>query len=144
MPACRLLFTHLRKICPTFHATRLRALATDLGRGLNCPALVKHNIKRMDRPLGNSRLSAERTVLYTEVTHWVLAQVTEPLVLIDWSTLTPDHQWHGFRASLPVHGRALTIYEEVHPLQSLTNRHVHQVSCTTCARSCPGTYVQFS
>ncbi len=140
MPACRLLVTHLRKICPTIHATRLRTLVTavesaihhhrltltDLGRGLKSSALVKHNIKRMDRLLGNSRLSAERTVLYTAITRWVLAQVTEPLVLIDWSTLTPDHQWHVLRASIPVHGRALTIYEEVHSLQSLTNRHVHQ------------------
>jgi hypothetical protein len=139
MNACRLLFTHLRKICPTIHVTRLRALVTaveaaiqhrltltDLGRGLKSFALVKHNIKRMDRLLGNGRLSAERIVLYTEIAHWALAQVTEPLVLIDWSTLTPDHQWHVLRASIPVQGRALTIYEEVHPLQSLTNRHVHQ------------------
>jgi hypothetical protein len=93
---------------------------------LKSPALVKHNITRMDRLLGNGRLSAERTGLYTVVTQWILAQVTEPLVLVDWSTLTPDHHWHVLRASIPVQGRALTIYEAGHPLQSLTNRHVHR------------------
>jgi hypothetical protein len=65
--------------------------------------------------LSNGRLSAERIVLYAEIAHWALAQVTEPLVLIAWSTLTPDHQGHVLRASIPVHGRALTIYEAVHP-----------------------------
>ena len=102
MNGCRLLLSHIRTVCPTIHLTRLRALLTavetatqqhrltltDLGRVLKSPALVKHNITRMDRLLGNGRLSAERTGLYTVVTQWILVQVTAPLVLVDWSTLT--------------------------------------------------------
>jgi hypothetical protein len=140
MNGCRLLLSHIRTVCPTIHLTRLRALLTavetatqqhrltltDLGRVLKSPALVKHNITCMDRLLGNGRLSAERTGLYTVVTQWILAQVTAPLVLVDWSTLTPDHHWHVLRASIPVQGRALPLYEEVHTLQSLTNRHAHR------------------
>ncbi|MEE8126256.1 MAG: hypothetical protein V3T42_10615 [Nitrospirales bacterium] len=73
MNACRLLFARLRTVCPTIHLTRLLALLTavdvvihhhqltlaGLGHGLRSPALVKHNIKRMDRLLGKGRLWAE-------------------------------------------------------------------------------------
>ncbi|WP_454064952.1 IS4 family transposase [Candidatus Nitrospira salsa] len=140
MPAIRFLRTHLQTTCPTIHATRLTALLsaveallhhprlplTELGRALRRPALVKHNIKRMDRLLGNSQLHGERVALYTALTQWLQGKVTAPLIVVDWSPLTSDQPWQLLRASLPVHGRALTIYEEVHPRKSLTNRRVHR------------------
>lgn len=139
MPALRFLWAHLQTTCPWIHATRLKALLsavdallhhprltlTELGRALRSPALVKHNIKRMDRLLGNGQLYTERTALSTVLTRWLLGKKTAPLILIDWSLLTANQHWHLLRASLPVHGRALTIYEEVHPRKSLTNRQVH-------------------
>jgi hypothetical protein len=140
MHAIHFLRTHLQTTCPTIHATRLTALLsavdalvrhprltlTELGRALRSPALVKHQIKRMDHLLGNGQLYAERTALYTVITQWLLAKVSAPLVLVDWSPLSSDQQWQVLRASIPVHGRALTLYEEVHPLKALANRRVHQ------------------
>lgn len=140
MPALQLLRTHLHTTCPTIHATRLTALLsaveallrhpcltlTGLGRALRSPALVKHNIKRMDRLLGNSQLYAERMALYAVVAQWLLSKIATPLIIVDWSPLTADQQWQLLRASLPVRGRALTVYEEVHPRKSLTNRRVHR------------------
>ena len=73
--ACHQLLTRLRTACPTIHPTRLRALLTavetavhhqrltltELGRGLQGSALVKHNIKRIDRLLGAHRQSNTHT-----------------------------------------------------------------------------------
>lgn len=140
MHAIRFLHTHLRNTCPTLHAKRLAVLLTAvetvtryhrltltaLGRALRSSALVKHTIKRMDRLLGNVRLETERTRLYAALAQWMLTGVRQPIVVIDWSDLTPNRQWHLLRASLPVGGRAMTVYEEVHPLRSLTNRRVHR------------------
>jgi len=89
MPALRFLRTYLQTTCPTIHATRLRArmsavevflyhprlTLTELGRALRSPALVKHNIKRIGRLLGNGHLYAERSTLYVVVTEWLLARV---------------------------------------------------------------------
>lgn len=140
MHACHLLATHLRLRCPTIHATRFNALLTavetathhqrltltELGRGLRSPALVKHNIKRIDRLLGNSRLWRERLMIFQAVVHWLLAGNSQPIVLVDWSDLTADRRWQVLRAAIPLRGRAVTIYEEVHPLRSLASRRVHR------------------
>lgn len=139
MPAIRFLRTHLRATCPTIHAKRLAVLLTaidavtrhhrltltELGRSLRSAAFVKHNIKRIDRLLGNGRLTTERTALYAALTQWLLARVPQPLILVDWSDLPPNRQWQLLRASIPIQGRALTLYEEVHPLKALGNRRVH-------------------
>ncbi len=151
MHAMRFLRTHLRRTCPTIHAKRLqvfltaietatrhhRLTLTALGRGLRSSALVKHQIKRMDRLVGNGRLGTERTMLYAALAQWFLANGTRLLVLIDWSDLTANRQWQLLRASLPVGGRALTLYEEVHPLRSLTNRRVHRVFLAQLAQILP-------
>ena len=140
MHAIRFLRTHLRQTCPTLHAKRVAVLLTAvetvtryhrltltaLGRALRSSALVKHNIKRMDRLLGNRQLARERTQLYAALAQWMLTGVRQPIMVIDWSDLTPNRHWHLLRASLPVGGRAMTLYEEVHPLRSLTNRRVHR------------------
>lgn len=140
MHAIRFLRTHLRHTCPTVHAKRFAVLLlavetvtryhrltlTALGRALRSAALVKHNIKRMDRLLGNRRLERERTRLYAALAQWMLTGLRQPILVIDWADLTPNRHWQLLRASVPVGGRALTVYEEVHPLRLLTNRRVHR------------------
>jgi hypothetical protein len=49
------------------------------------------------------------------------------IVIVDWSPLTDDQSQQLLRASLPVGGRSITLYEEVHPDSKLGNRRVqHQ------------------
>ena len=43
---------------------------------------------------------------------------------MDWSDLSADRHYHLLRASLPVGGRALTLYDEVHPSAKLGNPNV--------------------
>lgn len=129
----------IRSCCPGVHAARLavviaavgaavrcrRLTLTELGRALIGTAHVKHSIKRMDRLLGNSHLAAERFELYRVIAHRVLGTTRAPLIIVDWSDLTADRRWQLLRAAFPIGGRALTLYEEIHPLRHFANPQVH-------------------
>jgi hypothetical protein len=130
----------LRTQCPHVHAVRLtvilaavaaavrgrRLTLTELGRSLPGPARVKHNIKRIDRLLGNRHLATERMGLYRALARRVLGTQRAPVILVDWSDLTADRRWQLLRAALPIGGRALTLYEEIHPLRHFANPRVHR------------------
>ncbi|MEA3275524.1 MAG: IS4 family transposase, partial [Pseudomonadota bacterium] len=85
---------------------------TDVGRRFEGSALLRHKIKRSDRLLGNRHLRHEARSIYAALCRVVLARVCEPMILIDWSDLKADQSLHLLRASLPVGGRSLTLYEE--------------------------------
>jgi Transposase DDE domain len=134
----------LRTRCPHIHAVRLtvilaavgaavrgrRLTLTELGRSLPGTARVKHNIKRIDRLLGNRHLAAERIDLYRALAQRLLGTLREPVIIVDWSDLTTDRRWQLLRAALPVGGRALTLYEEIHPLRHFANPRVHRAFLT--------------
>jgi len=130
--------------CPRIHAARLtvilatvaaavrsrRLTLTELGRAVLGPARVKHNIKRIDRLLGNRHLQAEGWELYRVLARRTLGTLCEPLIIVDWSDLSADRRWQLLRAATPIGGRALTLYEEVHPLARLGNPRVHRAFLT--------------
>jgi hypothetical protein len=130
----------LRSRCPHIHAVRLtvilaavaaavrgrRLTLTELGRALLGPARVKHNIKRIDRLLGNRHLAAERWDLYQVLARHIVGTLCEPLIIVDWTDLSADRRWQLLRAALPIGGRCLTLYEEVHPLSRFGNPRVHR------------------
>lgn len=140
MHATRVLHKQIAKFCQTVHAVRLRALlagvetacsgapltVTGLGRWLRCKAKVKHAIKRMDRLLSNVHLHKERFEVYAAQGLLLLGGSHRPVILVDWSDLSYDRRFQLLRASVPVGGRALTLYEEVHPLSLLGNRAVQR------------------
>ena len=98
---------------------------------------VNHAIKRMDRLLSNGQLQGERESIHAALIHWVLGAQTQPVIVVDWSDLTADRRWQLLRASLPAGGRALTLYEEVHPLRRLTHPHVQRAFLHTLHRMVP-------
>lgn len=130
----------IRSCCPDIHAARLtvilaavaaavrgrRLTLTELGRSLVGSARVKHSIKRIDRLLGNRHLAAERFSLYQTLARRVLGALAQPLIVVDWTDLTADRRWQLLRAALPIGGRCLTIYEEIHPLRHFANPRVHR------------------
>jgi hypothetical protein len=130
----------LRTRCPHIHAGRLtvilaavsaavrsrRLTLTELGRALLGPAHVKHNIKRIDRLLGNRHLAAERGDLYQALARRIVGTLCAPLIIVDWTDLSADRRWQLLRAALPIGGRCLTLYEEVHPLTRFGNPRVHR------------------
>lgn len=139
MHALRILQQRLRCACPQIHLKRLTALLscvagalrgqrltlTELGRALPRQARVKHSIKRVDRLLGNVHLGSERFGIYQRIARWLLTGTQRPVIVVDWWDLTADRRWQLLRAALPMGGRTLTLYEEVHPLRHLGNRRVH-------------------
>lgn len=141
MYALPLLHKILRTQCSKIHSTRLntcliavqaltegaKASVTSLGRGLPGQAYDKHKIKRIDRLLSNNSLYQERYQIYAALTQQLLSGLPEPVIAIDWSPLCADQSWQLLRAALPVGGRSLTLYEEIHPRSKLANRKVqHQ------------------
>lgn len=140
MHALRLLHKMMAQACPQIHAIRLTALMASveallvgrqmslagLGRAMVTGARVKHNIKRVDRLIGNRHLWGERTELYGAIAGLVLGQGPRPVIILDWSDLREDRSWQLLRAAVPVGGRSLTLYEEVHPLSAYDNRGVRK------------------
>ncbi len=156
MHALNLLNTLFGKSLPDIHAIRLLALMeavrsvlkgspvsiTPMGRALTGAAYIKHKIKRIDRLGGNSHLHRERRAIYGKVIGWLVQGIKQPLILINWSDINQDRSQQLLRASLPVGGRALTLYEEIHPLCHLGNRQVqhrflHTLRALLPAACCP-------
>jgi hypothetical protein len=130
----------IRSCCPYIHAARLtvilaavgaavrarRLTLTELGRALVGAPRPKHDIKRIDRLLGNHHLAAERFELYQVLARRVVGALREPLIVVDWSDLTPNRRWQLLRAGMPIGGRCLTLYEEIHPLTRLGSPRVQR------------------
>ena len=129
MHATQIINTHLKKTCQAIHKKRMMALmsmveaciqgkklsVTGLGRAIKNAVYEKHNIKRADRLISNPNLNHERGLLYRTMAKWIIGNHKQPVILVDWSDLREDRSFHLLRASLPVGGRALTLYDEVHP-----------------------------
>jgi hypothetical protein len=107
-------------------ATLLRAVAavlkggrlslTHLGRNLPGDARVKHQIKAVDRLLGNLHLSAERDGIYRAIAHSILLGKRRPIIVVDWSDFQSGRRWVMLKAAVPVGGRAISLYERVFPI----------------------------
>ena len=139
MHAMKMLHQILKKHCPDIHTYRLTSLmdvvesltygqtltVTGLGRSSLRSISMKHGIKQSDRLIGNGHLFAERHSIYEAVTQMLLENNKRPLILIDWSDYSHDRSQQLLRASIPVGGRALTLYEEVHPLKDYGKARIH-------------------
>lgn len=140
MHATRLLHDRLCSQCPEIHLKRVQSLiaavtallsvrrlcVTALGRALHSSAKVKHNIKRIDRLVSNAHLLVERRAIYRALGRWLIASNTQPIIIVDWSPVSFDDRLYVLRAAVPLGGRALPIYEEVHPRNKQNNRAVHR------------------
>ena len=140
MQAVKMLHQALNESCPEIHAYRLTALmagvealvtgqtltVTGLGRALPRDISMKHGIKQSDRLVGNVHLFEERCAIYQAVCRRLIGDQKRPLIIIDWSDYTHDRAQQLLRASVPVGGRALTLYEEVHPLAAYGNARIQK------------------
>jgi Transposase DDE domain len=95
-----------------------------IGRVLRGGALPKHGIKRVDRLLGNPKMVGDRMFFFLAIAHRLLRGCTRPVVLVDWTQAGGQHV--ALVAAVPIGGRALPIYVEVHPLKKLGNAAVEK------------------
>ena len=127
----------VRSCSPVVHAVRITAVTAlvegiirggrlspaTIGRVLPSRALPKHGIKRVDRLLGNPKMVGDRQFFFRVTARRLLQGCARPVILADW-TQSGDHV--ALVAAVPIGGRALPIYIEVHPLKKLGNAAVEK------------------
>ena len=130
----------LRCCAPLMHAARWQvlrdvAVSAVCGRALTLSSLalgtvratsVRHRVKCVDRLLANAHLESERIEAYGALARAWLSGLPQLLIVVDWSSLSADLQWHWLRASVVVDARSITLYEEVHARRHLGARKVHR------------------
>jgi len=99
-----------------------RASIAAMGRSIEGRAAPKHGIKRVDRLLSNVRLHVERAEYFRAIATYLLCKVRRPVIIVDWTQAAGELQ--ALVAAVPIGGRAVPIYEEVHPLRKLGNERV--------------------
>jgi hypothetical protein len=101
---------------------------TYLGRGLKSASKTdkKHDIKRADSLIGNPHLHHERFCFYEHMCQALVGEDKHPIVIVDWSPINGNEIFQLLRASIPMGGRALTLYEKVHPESELNTEAAHQ------------------
>lgn len=141
----------INECLPKMHAARRSALSdvcrsavngswltlSRLACGTDRQTALRHRVKCVDRLLANVDLHQERRGIYRALAERWLADLPQLLIVVDWTPLSGDLQWHGLRASVVVDGRSVTLYEEVHPRHLLANRRVHQHFLAHLARLLP-------
>lgn len=129
MHGLQLLHNILSKSCSKIHINRLSSLMNgiegllacnkltlvNVGRHLPGGAKIKNRIKQCDRLLGNNYLYNEQISIYQALAATLISPYSRPIIIVDWSGVTHCGAFHMIRASIPVNGRTLTIYEEVYP-----------------------------
>lgn len=99
-----------------------RLSLTAIGRSLSRWGSPKHDIKRVDRLLSNGKMWRELRLYFRDVARLAIGSWAKPVILLDWTKVTDD--FHALVAAVPMGGRAVTIYEEVHPERHLGNAKV--------------------
>lgn len=133
MHASRILRQCLPAVLEPMHAARSRRLLaavealvngsrltlTDLARSWPGAVWAHAPLKALDRLLSNRLLHQSVLPFQQAMAKWLLADCIRPVVLVDWADLKRDGRWAVLRASVPVGGRALTLYEQVFPIERM-------------------------
>ena len=142
--------------CPNLHQKRLSSLMvavqslldgqqlslTELGRNISGPVSAKHNIKRIDRLLGNQALYSERLDIYRWHANLLCGANPMPIVLIDWSDVREQMRHQTLRASISFEGRSVILYERVFPFSEYNspvshNPFLRELATILPKRCCP-------
>jgi hypothetical protein len=99
-----------------------RLCPATIGRNLPGTAKPKHGIKCVDRLLGNVHAAKDRLFIFLALAHRMLRGCDRPVVLVDWTHA--GQMQNALVAAVPIGGRALPIYLEVHPETELGNAAV--------------------
>jgi Transposase DDE domain len=102
-----------------------RLSLTSLGRAIDLPIQERSGIRKIDRFLSNKFFQNNNICIYQKIIDVVIGAKTRPLIVIDWTKL-PNSNSHALRAGLAAEGRAVTIYEEVHPKKLENNAKVQR------------------
>ena len=99
---------------------------TALGRALEGNIQERSSIFKVDRFFRSKFFLQVKNqhAIYETIIHSLVGKKKRPKIIVDWSKF-PNVDYYILRASLATLGRALTLYEEVHPKEKEGNRKVH-------------------
>lgn len=95
-----------------------------LGRSLGRTLTERSGIRKVDRYLSNPFFQQDFAKVYGAIIRYVVTQ-QRPCIVVDWSKI-PQVERYLLRASLAAKGRAITLYEEIHPKEGEGHPQVHQ------------------
>ena len=98
---------------------------TNLGRALSSSTTERDGIKKADRFLSNENMYEDYPTICKLLITNLIQEKSYPWILVDW-TKSPHNDFQVLRAGLVGNGRAITLYEEVHPEGKLGNAKVHK------------------
>lgn len=93
-----------------------------LGREMSGAVFAKHRIKRVDRWLGHRELQRDVNKVYGRIAQSVVPRQGYVYVIVDWTEVTSAYA--ALSAAIPFSGRAIPIYQEVHPACDMASRAV--------------------
>lgn len=114
----------LSEIVPAAIAAKKLTL-TALGRAIDSPIQERSGIQKVNRLLGNESLLEKYASIAKAVSNLLIGNKKHPEIIVDW-TKYPNSEDAVIRAALAVEGRALTLYEERHPVKKMGNRKVQE------------------
>lgn len=126
-------------LSPVMHNSRCDALSdivmgiliskklqlTLVGRSLDSDISERSGIHKVNTFLANEYYHKYSKVIYNAFCSLLIGSKTRPLIIVDWTKL-PNSNMYALRAALAADGRALTLYEEVHPKADENSPQVHK------------------
>lgn len=99
---------------------------TAVGRALEGDIQERSSIFKVDRFFRNTffRKKENQRIFYKHIVQLLIGQKKHPKIIVDWSKF-PNVDYYILRASMATSGRALTLYEEIHPKKKEATKQVH-------------------
>lgn len=138
MHAQRIIQAFLAEQCSAIHEKRRRSFAdlaeaaaqglgvVRMAESLSPEVAFRHRLKRCDRFLSNKHLADELPLIYSAVARQLLRPGPQAIIIVDWSPLCEDGRWQLLRAASAAQGRAVTLYQEIHPTSELGSPEVQR------------------
>jgi len=113
----------------TSASTEHQVTVTGLERNLKSYSKThtKHDIKRIDRLIGNLHLHSERKIIYQYLSTQLIGQQKHPVHIADWSPIPGNEIFQLLRISIPMGGRSLTLFEACFKEKKLNITQVHNL-----------------
>lgn len=110
-----------------------KMMLTHLGRHLIGDKTQERScIRKVDRLVGNKHLLEDKQAIHQTMVNWLVGHNKQPRIIIDWSKY-PGAPYAILRASIVRTGRALTLYEELHPKAQEGCPAIHEAFLKTLA-----------
>jgi Transposase DDE domain len=98
-------------------------MLTMMGRHIDTGIQERSGIQKVNRLLGNKNLQREKKIISSCVSNLLIGNKRDSEIIVDW-TKYPNSEDAVLRASVAAESRALTIYEERHPVKKMGNKKV--------------------